>query len=103
MGPPPSGGSTSWRSCRSTHGTLPASDMRLTLDLRLEQRHEAVSDERLITLIELARMAREPRALLRLLRGERFDEVVVEMDREVPLSAVQARAVGLPGLGPARA
>lgn len=75
--------------------------MRLTLDLRLEPRRDPEPGERLISIEELAGMAREPRRIAELLWGARYEEVTTVLD-DMPLSVVQAGGIGLASLARAR-
>ena len=76
--------------------------MRLTLDLRFEARERAEDGERLVAIGELAEMARRPKDLARLLWGQRWDDVVVQLDPALAPSGVQAGAIGLAALARAR-
>lgn len=72
--------------------------MRLTIDLRFNGSAPADrDDETVLTLDRLAASARAPRALQRMLRGERFDAVTVLRDAR-PLNGVQAGGLGLAAL-----
>jgi glycosyltransferase involved in cell wall biosynthesis len=72
--------------------------MRLTIDLRFAAPPLPERDgERVVTLAELAADARQPRALLRLLRGERYETTRVVRDARA-LNGVQAGALGLAAL-----
>jgi glycosyltransferase involved in cell wall biosynthesis len=76
--------------------------VRLTLDLRLEPREQAEPGERLVSIGELAAMMRAPRELAALLWGSRWEAVDVVTDPVLPLSGVQAGALGLAALARAR-
>ncbi|HWM09381.1 MAG TPA: hypothetical protein VNO82_08545, partial [Solirubrobacteraceae bacterium] len=72
--------------------------MDLTIDLRFAAPPLPENDgERVVTLADLAADARRPRALLRLLRGERYETTRVLRDARA-LNGVQAGALGLAAL-----
>jgi glycosyltransferase involved in cell wall biosynthesis len=72
--------------------------MQLNIDLRYAASPlPEVDGERVVTLAELAADARRPRALLRLLRGQRYTTTRVVRDSR-PLNGVEAGAAGLAAL-----
>ncbi len=72
--------------------------MRLIIDLRFAAPPLPERDgERVVTLVELAADLRRPRALLRLLRGERYETTLVLRDARA-LNGVEAGALGLAAL-----
>jgi glycosyltransferase involved in cell wall biosynthesis len=76
--------------------------MRLTLDLRLAPSPgPGGPDETILTLSDLAAVARRPAALLALLRARPYEGVTVVRDPR-PLSAIQAGAEALAVAAPAR-
>ena len=70
--------------------------MRLSVDVRANP-WPPLDDDRTLTLSDIDGLMRAPRELLRVLRGERWDTVRVVRDT-IPLSGVQAGAVGLASL-----
>lgn len=78
--------------------------MRLILDLRFAPGEQAAAPgDRVVTLAELARSARRPRQILRMLRGDAYQRVTVLVDpAPVIASGVQAGARVLAGLARAR-
>src|SRR4051794_766487 len=103
MAGPPSAWPTCWPPRISRHQWPQLVErVRLTLDLRLEPRADAGVDERLLTIGELGALVHDLRQLASLLCGQSWQSVDVLTDDALPLTGVQAGALGLAGLARAR-
>src|SRR4051794_110722 len=76
--------------------------MRLTVDLRVgPSPGRGGPDEEMVTLADVAAVARRPAALLELLRARPYDRVTIVRDAR-PLSVIEAGAQALVAAAPAR-